>query len=159
MKTILSFILLQFITIVDGTIKEKLLSSSVIAFILTPFVFLIDKLSILTIQNSTYITFVCVAILIDWFFGTIKHFFYTRTFSWRNNDLLLVNILLFWKNKVLQRCLCLMGVAYFTIVYLINLQIELILLLVLVMQLILLLSANLTILIFIFILQFTCISY
>ena len=85
MKTILSFILLQFVTIADGTIKEKLISSSVIAFITAPLVYLFEKLSVWTIQNSTYITVVCGAILVDWFFGSIKHLFFTRTFSWRNN--------------------------------------------------------------------------
>ncbi|WP_312066857.1 hypothetical protein [Empedobacter sp.] len=85
MKTILSFILLQFITIADGSVKEKLLSSSIIAFITAPLIYIFDQLSIWTIENSTYVTIVCGAILTDWVFGSIKHLFFTRTFSWRNN--------------------------------------------------------------------------
>ena len=85
MKTILSFILLQIVTIADGTIKERLLSSSILAIITAPIVYIFDKLSIWTIENSTYITIVCGAILTDWFFGSIKHLFFTKTFSWREN--------------------------------------------------------------------------
>lgn len=85
MKTFLSFILLQLVSIADGSVKEKLLSSSIIALITAPLVFVFDKLSVWTIENSTYITIVCGAILTDWVFGSIKHLFFTRTFSWRNN--------------------------------------------------------------------------
>ncbi|MCA4782120.1 hypothetical protein IF125_07555 [Empedobacter stercoris] len=90
MKTILSFILLQIITIADGSVKEKLLSSSIIAFITAPLVFIFDKLSVWTIENSIYVTIVCGAILIDWVFGSIKHLFFTRTFNWKYNALGLV---------------------------------------------------------------------
>ena len=62
-----------------------LTATSKLAIVVTPFVLIWNKLTKWGIDNQDYILIVLGAIMVDWLFGTIKHIFFTGTFSLRQN--------------------------------------------------------------------------
>lgn len=64
---------------------EGLFATTKISLILTPFIFVWDKVSNWGINNQDYILIVLGAILVDWVFGTLKHIFFLRDFSLKQN--------------------------------------------------------------------------
>lgn len=56
-----------------------------LSLVITPFVYIWDKITNWGIENENYILIVLGAIMIDWLFGTIKHLFFTYTFSLKRN--------------------------------------------------------------------------
>lgn len=56
-----------------------------IAAVLTPIFYIYDKINNWAITNQDYILIVMGAIMVDWVFGTIKHIFFTKTFTWKKN--------------------------------------------------------------------------
>src|SRR5690625_178245 len=69
---------------------DGFVATAKISFWLTPFVFIWEKISMWGITNQDYILIVLGAIFIDWLFGTIKHLWFTYTFSWKGNAIGLV---------------------------------------------------------------------
>src|SRR5690625_2939204 len=69
---------------------DGFLATAKISLWLTPFVFIWEKISKWGITNQDYILIVLGAIFIDWFFGTIKHLWFTYTFTWKGNAVGLV---------------------------------------------------------------------
>lgn len=78
------FFLLQFLNIADGDLTTKLSSAVKISIAVSPFLFVWEKLVKWGIPNQDYILIVLMAILLDWFFGIIKHL-QKRTFSFKKN--------------------------------------------------------------------------
>ena len=76
--------LLQFLNIADGDLATKLSSAVKISIAVSPFLFVWEKLVKWGIPNQDYILIVLMAILLDWFFGIIKHL-QKRTFSFKKN--------------------------------------------------------------------------
>ena len=85
----IKFFLLQFLNIADGDLATKLSSAVKISIVVSPFLFVWEKLVKWGIPNQDYILIVLMAILLDWFFGIIKHL-QKRTFSFKENALGLV---------------------------------------------------------------------
>lgn len=83
------FFLLQFVNIADGDLSAKLSGALKVSLIISPFLFVWDKIVKWGIPNQDYILIVLMAILLDWFFGIIKHL-QKRTFSFKKNALGLV---------------------------------------------------------------------
>lgn len=83
------FFLLQFMEIADGDLSAKFSGALKISLIISPFLFVWDKIVKWGIPNQDYILIVLMAILLDWFFGIIKHL-QKRTFSFKKNALGLV---------------------------------------------------------------------
>lgn len=65
----------------------SLMYTTKLAFILTPIIWTIDSLTNWGNVNIDYISLVLGAILIDYVFGSIKHLFFTKTFSIKRNVL------------------------------------------------------------------------
>ena len=78
------FFLLQFVNIADGDLSTKFSGAFRISLAVTPFLFIWDKIVKWGIPNQDYILIVLMAILLDWFFGIIKHL-QKRTFSFKKN--------------------------------------------------------------------------
>ena len=81
---LIKFFLLQFMNIADGDLSTKLSGAFKISLSLSPFFFVWDKIVKWGIPNQDYILIVLMAILLDWFFGIIKHL-QKRTFSLKKN--------------------------------------------------------------------------
>lgn len=69
---------------------DGFMATAKISLWITPFVFIWDKISQWGLLNQDYILIVLGAIFIDWFFGSIKHFRFTYTWSWKGNAIGLV---------------------------------------------------------------------
>lgn len=65
-------------------------ATSKISILFSPFIFIWEKITKWGITNQDYILIVLGAIFIDWFLGTIKHLWFTRTFTWKGNAVGLV---------------------------------------------------------------------
>lgn len=78
------FFLLQFMHVADGDLSTKFIGAFRISLAVTPFLFIWDKIVKWGIPNQDYILIVLMAILLDWFFGIIKHL-QKRTFSFKKN--------------------------------------------------------------------------
>ena len=78
------FFLMQFVNIADGDLSAKFSGSFKISLAVTPFLFIWEKIVKWGIPNQDYILIVLMAILLDWFFGIIKHL-QKRTFSFKKN--------------------------------------------------------------------------
>lgn len=79
---------ISFLQLIMDSTKDNIfgfLAVSKLALAVTPFVFIFEKVSKWGIDNQDYILIVVGAILIDWIFGTIKHLFFTHTFTWKKN--------------------------------------------------------------------------
>lgn len=88
MKQSLINILIRLTTLLNDSTKENLFgffATIKVSLILTPFIFVWDKISNWGINNQDYILIVLGAILVDWLFGTLKHIFFTRDFSLKQN--------------------------------------------------------------------------
>ena len=83
------YLLLQFVNIADGDLPTKFLSALKLSLIASPFLFIWEKIVKWGIPNQDYILIVLMAILLDWFFGIIKHL-QKRTFSFKKNALGLI---------------------------------------------------------------------
>lgn len=70
--------------IADGDLSAKLSGAFRISLAVTPFLFIWEKIVKWGIPNQDYILIVLMAILLDWFFGIIKHL-QKRTFSFKKN--------------------------------------------------------------------------
>lgn len=81
---LLKFFLLQFMHVADGDLSTKFSGAFRISLAVTPFLFIWDKIVKWGIPNQDYILIVLMAILLDWFFGIIKHL-QKRTFSFKKN--------------------------------------------------------------------------
>ena len=82
--SMIRFFLLQFMNIADGDILTKLSGAVKLSLAISPFLFVWDKFVKWGITNQDYILIVLMAILLDWFFGIIKHM-QKRTFSFKKN--------------------------------------------------------------------------
>ena len=69
---------------------DGFVATAKISLWLSPFIFIWEKISKWGITNQDYILIVLGAIFVDWLFGTIKHLWFTRTFSWKGNAVGLV---------------------------------------------------------------------
>lgn len=78
------FFLMQFMNVADGDLSTKFSGAFRISLAVTPFLFIWDKIVKWGIPNQDYILIVLMAILLDWFFGIIKHL-KKRTFSFKKN--------------------------------------------------------------------------
>lgn len=88
MKQSLIGLLLRLATILNDSAKENLLgffATIKISLIVTPFILVWDKISNWGVNNQDYILIVLGAILVDWFFGTLKHIFFVGNFSLKQN--------------------------------------------------------------------------
>lgn len=83
------FFLLQFVNIADGDLPTKFSSALKLSLIASPFILIWDKIVKWGVSNQDYILIVLMAILLDWFFGIIKHL-QKRTFSFKKNALGLI---------------------------------------------------------------------
>ena len=81
---LIKFFLLQFMNIADGDLIAKFSGAFKISLVVTPILFVWDKIVKWGIPNQDYILIVLMAILLDWFFGIIKHL-QKRTFSFKKN--------------------------------------------------------------------------
>lgn len=93
MKELLAKIALKLTTWLNEATHNSFdgfLATAKISLWLTPFVFIWEKISMWGITNQDYILIVLGAIFIDWFFGTIKHLWFTHTFTWKGNSIGLV---------------------------------------------------------------------
>ena len=81
---LIKFFLLQFMHVADGDLSAKFSGAFRISLAVTPFLFIWDKIAKWGIPNQDYILIVLMAILLDWFFGIIKHL-QKRTFSFKKN--------------------------------------------------------------------------
>ena len=80
---------MQFMNIADGDLSTKFSGAFKISLAVTPILFVWDKIVKWGIPNQDYILIVLMAILLDWFFGIIKHL-QKRTFSFKKNALGLI---------------------------------------------------------------------
>ena len=83
------YLLLQFVNIADGDLPTKFSSALKLSLIASPFILIWDKIVKWGVSNQDYILIVLMAILLDWFFGIIKHL-QKRTFSFKKNALGLI---------------------------------------------------------------------
>ena len=83
------YLLLQFVNIADGDLPTKFSSALKLSLIASPFILIWDKIVKWGVPNQDYILIVLMAILLDWFFGIIKHL-QKRTFSFKKNALGLI---------------------------------------------------------------------
>ena len=81
---IIRFFLMQFMNIADGDLSAKFSGAFKISLAVTPILFIWDKIVKWGIPNQDYILIVLMAILLDWFFGIIKHL-QKRTFSFKRD--------------------------------------------------------------------------
>lgn len=87
MKEIIQIVLKLLQWVNDGT-NDSLagfISIVKLSVVVTPFIYIWEKINAWGIENEDYILIVLGAILIDWIFGTIKHVFFTKTFSFKKN--------------------------------------------------------------------------
>ncbi len=82
-QIIYNFLLLNLAKIHCGTLVVKLKASLNIALVISPIAFITEKITDWYLTNQAYILWVCVAILIDWAFGLIKHLFFTKDFDFK----------------------------------------------------------------------------
>lgn len=62
-----------------------IIATGKLSLVITPFVLIWNKVTAWGIDNQDYILFVLGAIMVDWVFGTVKHIFFTNTFTWKRN--------------------------------------------------------------------------
>lgn len=79
MKSIIVFFVKNLVNATRQDYLVSLFATAKISIFLTPFLALYDKLFKWGFDNQDYIWIVLGAILTDWFFGTIKHIFFTKT--------------------------------------------------------------------------------
>jgi len=72
-------------TIHIGTMTLKAKATIKLGLLVSPFALLWDKFSKWTIDNEAFILFVLGAIIVDHIFGSIKHAFFDKDFSWIKN--------------------------------------------------------------------------
>lgn len=92
LKTTINYILETTINISNSSnIFVGIGNTLKLSIVLTPFLYIWDKVMSWGVTNQDYILVVLGAILVDWFFGTIKHIFITKdkngqpTWSWGKN--------------------------------------------------------------------------
>lgn len=83
------FFLMQFMQVADGDLSAKFSGAFKISLAVSPLIFVWDKIVKWGIPNQDYILIVLMAILLDWFFGIIKHL-QKRTFSFKKNAIGLI---------------------------------------------------------------------
>jgi hypothetical protein len=76
------FLLRHLLIIHTGVWYAKIKSSFTLGVTLSPIAFIIEKATHWYLDNQTYIYWVCLAIVIDWAVGVIKHLM-LKTFSWK----------------------------------------------------------------------------
>lgn len=81
---LIKFFILQFVNIADGDLSAKFSGAFKISLAVSPILFIWDKIAKWGIPNQDYILIVLMAILLDWFFGILKHL-QKRTFSFKKN--------------------------------------------------------------------------
>lgn len=82
LKSIALFLLRHLMVIHAGVWYAKIKSSFIIGITLSPIAFIIEKATHWYLDNQAYIYWVCLAIVIDWSVGMIKHLM-LRTFCWK----------------------------------------------------------------------------
>lgn len=88
MKKILintSIKILEWINLSASDGLQGFYASVKVSIIVTPFIVIWDKISNWGLSNQDYILIVLGAIFVDWIFGSIKHIFFTNTFSIKKN--------------------------------------------------------------------------
>lgn len=93
MLKFLHSILIDLLQTINEAVNNNIdgfLATTKISLIVTPFVYTIDKVVKWSVQNETYVMIVMGAIFIDWIFGSIKHIFFTKTFTLKNNAIGLI---------------------------------------------------------------------
>lgn len=78
-------VLKNFTLIHTGTMFIKAKATTKLGVLLSPFLLTFEKIANWTIENSEYIVWVLGAVIIDHLLGTIKHLWFTRTFSMKKN--------------------------------------------------------------------------
>lgn len=82
-QIIYNFLLLNLAKIHCGSLVVKLKASFNIALAISPIAFITEKMTDWYLTNQAYIYWVCFAILVDWFFGVIKHLFHNKDFNFK----------------------------------------------------------------------------
>lgn len=85
MKRILAYIVKLLVTTTAPNYFESIWATAKFSLILTPFLFVWDKITNWGISNSDYILVVMGAILVDYIFGTVKHLWFTKDFTFKGN--------------------------------------------------------------------------
>lgn len=88
MKKLLLSAAIKALQWIIGATQESfsgLLSTAKFSLLVTPLILLWNKIVNWGINNQDYILIVLGAIMIDWFFGTLKHLFFTGTFTLKRN--------------------------------------------------------------------------
>ncbi|MGB3452969.1 MAG: hypothetical protein WBA59_03985 [Moheibacter sp.] len=88
LKKILAEYLIKFLKLVNDSTADSMagfLAVTKVSLTLTPLFLIWDKLTNWGIHNQDYILIVLGAIFVDWVFGTIKHIWFTHTFTWKQN--------------------------------------------------------------------------
>lgn len=85
MKKLLAYIVKLLVATTTPNYLESIWATAKLSIILTPFIFIWDKISSWGINNSDYILVVMGAILVDYIFGTIKHLWFTKDFTFKGN--------------------------------------------------------------------------
>lgn len=85
MKKLLAYIVKLLVATTTPNYLESIWATAKLSFILTPFLFIWDKITNWGVSNSDYILVVMGAILVDYIFGTIKHLWFTKDFTFKGN--------------------------------------------------------------------------
>lgn len=81
---IIKFLTSNLVQMTDGAVADRILSAVKISVAIAPFAVIGEKITKWSIANHEYILIVMMAILLDWFFGVIKHLG-AKTFSLGRN--------------------------------------------------------------------------
>lgn len=90
MKSFLKYIAKLLVSATSYSYLDSLWATTKLSVILTPLFFVWDRISSWGIGNSDYILLVMGAILIDYIFGTIKHIWFVKDFTFKGNAIGLV---------------------------------------------------------------------
>lgn len=85
MKKILTYIVGLLVQTTEPNYISSIWATTKFAFILTPFLLVWDKISNWSVANSDYILVVLGAVLVDYIFGTIKHLWFLKDFTFKGN--------------------------------------------------------------------------
>lgn len=90
MKKLLAYLVKTLVATTAPNYFESIWATAKFSLILTPFVLIWEKITNWSINNSDYILIVMGAILVDYIFGTIKHIWFTKDFTFKGNAIGLI---------------------------------------------------------------------
>lgn len=85
MRYITAYFLKQLVKTTGNSYIVSLFATFKLSLFVSPLIYVYTKLFNWGLANQDYLLIVLGAILIDWIFGTLKHIFYTHTFSLKKN--------------------------------------------------------------------------